>query len=90
MTGWGDHKTHSIQPDHVTCDVTLGLPEKRRPATIIDQGIAHQHGSGTVADNHRFKKAPRNHVSFQPHIRLAGNRDAMIVIMNKISNEDGF
>ena len=90
LTGWSNHKTHSIQPDHIAADITLGLPEKRRAATILDQGITHDHGMGMAADHHRFKETPCDHIPFQPHIRLACNRNAMIVIMDNIPDEDGF
>ena len=73
LTGRSDQKAHAIQPNHIAGDVTLGLPEKCRPAAILHQGIAHDHSVSMAADHDSLKKTSGNHVSLQPHIRLAGN-----------------
>ena len=72
-------------PDASFCEV----PKNAAPPPFLTKVLLTSTARARLADHDGFKKTSRNHISLQPHIRLAGNRDAMIVIMDEIPDEDG-
>ena len=77
-----------VEADDITADIALGLTEKGRTAPIFDKGIADQDGPGFIVDDHGLKEASRDHVPFHTHIRFSSNVDPMIVVMDKIPDQD--
>src|SRR5262245_17450929 len=63
-----NEKSHPVQADDVACDIALRLTKESGSATVLHQCVAHEHGLGSIVDDHGFKEAPCNDVALHPDI----------------------
>lgn len=89
VTGWRDQKPHLVQTHDIPRSLSLGGIEKGHAAAILGDGIADQHRLRMVRDDDPLEEISRDDVPFHLNIRFSGHRDAMIVIMDQIADQDG-